>query len=566
MPQGPFISGGSGGGGGGGTITGSGTANKIPRFTSATAIGDSVMSTNGTHIILGATNGLAFGGVTAADGKIMKSGAFSGVGVDVLAGDSSVYGGIRAETFMIAAVNPPQLVLSSSSRGVSFVETGTATDIEAEQLTVGATTAMANLAAGYLNIGSAYQIDWSSGTPGVNAADVGLIRATAGLIRVTDGSSAYGALTASAYDKLAVSGTNRGTMTLYDDTAVTGVTESVLRDGAGQGAAPLWELRDASDVLGLEAGIASNPQYPGTPYLLFYGTGGTTLRINDSTFESSRATMYFNYVNSSKTIDWLSGKVVFDGTANSVALSSATILNWSTDTGLARASAGVLKVTDGSSGSGGLVSNFVAVGGSTGVLFQASAVNGSTIAAVGGDFNTLRSLKAASYRLSVDDSTLSDTGLARASAGVVKVTDGSSGDGDLYAGRSIQGTQSKTLTHTSATGFVDIAVASDTSVGGYIEYTVITTNASNHQQIESGVLAFTAINEGGTVAGTPGLVGTPVQTVHAATATTNVFTVTTGTDLIHVQCQSTSTLSGTPVPVIKYRVHVNSGTATVTPI
>ena len=133
-------------------------------------------------------------------------------------------------------------------------------------------------------------------------------------------------------------------------------------------------------------------------------------------------------------------------------------------------------------------------------------------------------------------------------------------------GPSIQGTQSKVLTHTSATNFVDIAVASNTSVGGSIEYTIITTNGSNHQQIESGEVFFSAINEGGTLAQNIGAVGTPVQTVHTATTTTNVFTVTAGTNLIHVLCQSTSTLSGTPVPVILYRVHINSGSSTVTPI
>ena len=138
---------------------------------------------------------------------------------------------------------------------------------------------------------------------------------------------------------------------------------------------------------------------------------------------------------------------------------------------------------------------------------------------------------------------------------------------DGYFSTSIQGTRTKTLTEGSPTGFVDIAVASGEGTGGRIEYTVETTDGTN-RTIETGMLYFSGVNlNGGTVDDSDvGLVGTPVQSTSAANVFVNTFSVTSGTDKITVNCSSATTLAGTDVITIRYRVVVNRGTATVTPI
>jgi len=120
-------------------------------------------------------------------------------------------------------------------------------------------------------------------------------------------------------------------------------------------------------------------------------------------------------------------------TADSVALPAAGALNFGTDTGLARSSAGALNVTNGSTGLGFLRE--------AGYLIAAAA----TEPASAGEYKLANGYYSADTRMSSGWSILwtpdaartdgtPDIGLARASAGVLKVTDGSTGAGRILVG------------------------------------------------------------------------------------------------------------------------------------
>lgn len=272
--------------------------------------------------------------------------------------------------------------------------------------------------------------------------------------------------------KLVTSGTNGGTLTLYDDTAVTGVSKLILQSGDGQGS--------NSPLLTLQGVVGTNT------ILKFIPGGGGSARFDfGSSGGSIQNTIYST-----------------DGTSDLV----------------------------------------VSHGAGFTTIAKFSATNGLIIGT--GD----------------------DLGLARASAGVLKVTDGSSGDGSLYVGISIQGWQTKTLTESAATGFVEIPLAQNTVIGGFVEYVVRTTNGTDYS-VESGQLFFTGASKtNGTVDDADvGLVGTPVQSTTAANTFTNQFTVTKGTNKITLNCQSDSTLTSTDTITLFYRVHLNGAqTETIT--
>ena len=130
-----------------------------------------------------------------------------------------------------------------------------------------------------------------------------------------------------------------------------------------------------------------------------------------------------------------------------------------------------------------------------------------------------------------------------------------------------QGTSSKDLTETTATGFVDISVASNTSVGGNIYYTVEADDGTDFQ-IESGIVPFTAVNKAGTV--TTNISISPStrqsnQSVSAGTLTNNNFTATAGASKTTLNANYTTSLTQTTLK-INYRVSIEKGTATVTPL
>lgn len=455
---------------------------------------------------------------------------------------------------------------------------------------------------------------------------------TAGAITAGVGSGNAGrvpqfASTTSVVDsKMLTSGTNSGTWTLYDSTAGSGNTSLVIRHGDTQTANP-FEIRNAAGALTSYFEYAFNVLHVGQ--LAITGDSGT---ITTAAGADIRANFFGDFTISNPTLLWP------DVTTPNV--------------GLKYSAAGILKVTDGSTGSGGIGISDTATatvtdalilrhattdagfgqdGFGTGLLFQGEDEAGNmqsmaqiqavyTDSANGSEDSNivLRNIVAGTV---TDLATLTSVGsLASApqltvAGGFSIVTDytfnlvssGSSLDlraagplnlysasvarwrvdtdflplatnsynlgsttafvKDSYLGTSIQGTRSKVLTEGAATGFVDIAVASGEGTGGYVEYTVETTDGTD-RTIETGMLYFSGVNlNGGTVDDSDvGLVGTPVQSTSAANVFVNTFSVTSGTDKITVNCSSATTLAGTDVITIRYRVVVNRGTATVTPI
>lgn len=140
-----------------------------------------------------------------------------------------------------------------------------------------------------------------------------------------------------------------------------------------------------------------------------------------------------------------------------------------------------------------------------------------------------------------------------------------------YVSTSIQGTREKTLGNDNAlTNVTQISSAvSDRAVAGYIDYTVTVSDTTNHLvQMETASVPFLLVNENGTVTATIGTVYGSTKDNAGGAAITNTWSATvTGTNvMIEVTCDyDAATLTGTIVKTIQSRVHINSGTATVTP-
>lgn len=142
--------------------------------------------------------------------------------------------------------------------------------------------------------------------------------------------------------KMTASGANGGTWTLYDDTATTGVTQLAVRAGAGQGSAPL---------LTLASGGASNSGIG-----LIASTASNLLRIKTADGGQHATLTYARFVSDSGSMS-VSGEeshLLFGYAVPIIWCSSAIAHLAAADTGLARASAGILKATDGSTGFGSL--------------------------------------------------------------------------------------------------------------------------------------------------------------------------------------------------------------------
>lgn len=140
--------------------------------------------------------------------------------------------------------------------------------------------------------------------------------------------------------------------------------------------------------------------------------------------------------------------------------------------------------------------------------------------------------------------------------------------------RTNQGTAwSKTLTESSTTNVVSIGVASGSYIGGYVDYTVFASDATDHQA-RQGRVFFQAVNKAGTetavVSGTAGNANpTELQdgsspAVSSGTLTYAWDTATTPTNGFLLRLNAVCSLTQSTLE-IKYRVVLTSGTATVTP-
>jgi hypothetical protein len=160
-----------------------------------------------------------------------------------------------------------------------------------------------------------------------------------------------------------------------------------------------------------------------------------------------------------------------------------------------------------------------------------------------------------------------DTGLARSAAGVVKVTNGSTGDGTLLANLGIQGANSKALTDATATAFVRVAIAQAIATNyeaGKVEYTIYCDDDTN-QAVQKGHVNFACHNLAGTEScgfGTPDGVTLGDGTASLSTPT---FDATSGAaDTIDLRVTSDCTGITPNTHTIQWRISTEA-TATLTP-
>lgn len=162
-----------------------------------------------------------------------------------------------------------------------------------------------------------------------------------------------------------------------------------------------------------------------------------------------------------------------------------------------------------------------------------------------------------------------DAGIKRVSAGVLGITDGSTGQGNLIY-NSLQTSHTKALVDATATAFVRVAVADDDYEGVTIDYTIYAEDAdTDARQVVQGMVPVAILNNSGTEA-----CGFPTNHDNYTQATL----VTAGTLTVAWDCNSavadtidiratadTSLDAAAETLKIEYTVTVTSGTATVTP-
>ena len=131
-----------------------------------------------------------------------------------------------------------------------------------------------------------------------------------------------------------------------------------------------------------------------------------------------------------------------------------------------------------------------------------------------------------------------------------------------HLSRATLGSKTKTLTESSATGFVDIAVTAGQRISGEVIYEVYAADATDFQTI-TGRLRYAAVNKAGTTTVTVSEVGTQTTAVSAGTLTaTNTAADTT--NKITLSCNAVSSLTQTTLE-IRYRIDSVS-TNTITPL
>lgn len=133
---------------------------------------------------------------------------------------------------------------------------------------------------------------------------------------------------------------------------------------------------------------------------------------------------------------------------------------------------------------------------------------------------------------------------------------------NAYIATSLQGSATKTLAETSATGFATVAIPNSGGCAGKAVYTVFAADATNTQLV-SGELFFSAAatNAGVVTAAT-------ISDQHALNPVTsgtltNTMTSTTGANLLTLLANATSSLTQTTLEV-RYRIELQGGVCSVT--
>lgn len=211
--------------------------------------------------------------------------------------------------------------------------------------------------------------------------------------------------------------------------------------------------------------------------------------------------------------------------------------------------------------SGG-TSNVIAATGSGGITFARSGSVGTWIYPGDGRVQ-MRNDGYFGWSSGTNPVTGGDTGLTRASAGNVNITNTGGTTYCTLGAAGFAGQQTKALTETTATAFVQIAVASGTHVGGTIHYTLVANDGTDYQT-RSGSFNFALVNKAGAETANLGTVSAEAAAITTGTLTVSFDTDTSPTNAVNIRANATSSLTQTTL-TIRYWVEIEGSAVTVTP-
>jgi hypothetical protein len=122
----------------------------------------------------------------------------------------------------------------------------------------------------------------------------------------------------------------------------------------------------------------------------------------------------------------------------------------------------------------------------------------------------------------------------------------------------------KTLTNNVATGIFKISLPSNSSCGGIILYVIYASNGTNFSA-HAGYASFTAVNKGGVYTTNIAHISSASggeSTSNSSGTLTDVWTITTGVDLITINLRANYSLLTNPV--IQYNLFLLSSNKTLT--
>ena len=122
---------------------------------------------------------------------------------------------------------------------------------------------------------------------------------------------------------------------------------------------------------------------------------------------------------------------------------------------------------------------------------------------------------------------------------------------------------SKALTESSATAFVQVAAASGSCVGGRISYVIVADDSTDFQT-RSGSVNFAIVNKAGTETITFGTVSSEAAALSSGTLSVSFDGDTSPTNAVNLRANAVSSLTQTTL-AIKYRVEIFGPAVTVTP-
>lgn len=360
--------------------------------------------------------------------------------------------------------------------------------------------------------------------------------------------------------KMTTSGTNSGTWTLRDSTAVTGDTSLVIRGGPGQALSYL-DIKNNAGTSVFEVQYAFS----------ILSLGGGSLVIDPASYMTLpasfdiRATSFVPFTITNPVLQWPGGTntagLQYDGAAGALGIRSGTnsqslrLYNTYTD-----------------------ASNYHRIQLEYASGVQAWDLLPSDAGTGAGTQNNLRIRNFGSIYAPVQNISLGyayplviSTGFPPNTyiypgADVMDLGGPSNQFVDFYNGKSYQGGRSKTLSDAGDIGFVRIAVpTADTMVAGHINYTIASLDSSGHAvEGQSGTVYFAIRNQNGTVTATPDGTGNVADVKKdlgsIGTCTFKSSIATTNCDFV-VNADTTLTFTGF---TITWTVVITSGNAVVT--